>query len=67
MNRASQIQGRRLLENELRTNPLVREHTDLYIPADQRATMSPEDLQLMQLYRTLLQRARQQQPAAAVR
>lgn len=65
MNRASQIQGRRLLEEELRTNPLIREHTDLYVPAEQRAQMSPEDLQLLQLYRTLLARARQQRPAAA--
>lgn len=63
MNRAAQIQGRRLLEEELRGNPLVREHTDLYVPADQRANMTPEELQLMSLYRTLLQRARQQRPA----
>jgi hypothetical protein len=58
MTRAAQIQGRRLLEEELRTNPLVGQYQSLYVPAAERGNLSPQDQQLLQLYQTLIQRAR---------
>jgi hypothetical protein len=68
MTNQAQIQGRRLLEEQLRANPMFRRFEELYVPAAERANLSPQDLQMLALYRTLLQRARQsQQPAAVVR
>ena len=67
MNRAAQTQGRRLVEEELRLNPLVRSFENVYVPAAQRAQLSPEDMQLLQYYQLLEQRAKQNQAAAAAR
>jgi hypothetical protein len=64
MNRAAQTQGRRLLEEQLRTNPAVRSMERLYVPPEMQGAMSPEELQMLRLYSTLMQR---QQAANAAR
>ncbi len=58
MNRARQIQGRRLLEEALRSNPDVRTFEQIYVPAEAQGRLTPQELQMLSLYQTLMQEAR---------
>ncbi len=64
MNRAAQVQGRRLLEEQLRTDPAIRSVERLYVPPEMAASMSPENLQMLRLYQQLLSRAQAQNAAS---
>lgn len=64
MNRAQEIEGRQLLEQQLRSNPAVRSFERLYVPEEMAGAMSPQDQQLMRLYATMLQRSRERNAAA---
>jgi hypothetical protein len=65
MARARSVQGRRLLEEQLRTDPNVRRFENFYIRPEDAAQADPQTIQLLRLYRTLLDQAkaaRQQNP-----
>ncbi len=64
MNRAQEIEGRQLLEQQLRANPAVRSFDRLYVPEEFVGSMSPQDQQLMRLYATMLQRSRERNAAS---
>lgn len=51
-------QQRDLVTEQLRSNPDVRAFERLYIPPDIQARMSPQEMQLFQLYQSLMQRTR---------
>jgi len=51
---------REMVAEQLRSNPLIRRFESLFVPEAQRAQMTPADQQLLQLYRTLADRVKEQ-------
>lgn len=60
MNRALIVQGRKILESELSTNPMIRSFSRPYVPDEFRGQLSPQDQRVLDLYNTLRSMAREQ-------
>lgn len=65
MNRAALVQERRMLEEALRADPNVQTFQRLFVPPELAGQLSPEEMQLLRLYSTVLERQRLQRQAAA--
>lgn len=59
MNKQRSVAGRNVLTEMLRANPNVRNFESLYVRPDQLGNLTATDMELMRLYRTLQDRARQ--------
>lgn len=58
VDRAQHVQARQYVEQALAGNPNIRQFSELYVKPEDAARLSPEELQLLRLYRTLADQAR---------
>jgi hypothetical protein len=61
MQREAATQGRRLLEEQLRSDPRIRAFENFYMTPETARTADPETINLLRLYRTLVEHAKSRQ------